>query len=70
MPSTIDLREWIGLAAAARETGYTPETLRHKGDAGKIRVVRDPVGRRLVHRKDIEALKAEREKARTSAAAS
>ncbi len=47
----------IALTRAHRLTGLSVETLRKKMDSGAIRGIRDPAGRRLLLRKDVERLR-------------
>ncbi len=44
------------LTQASRRVQRTTETLRKYADAGTIRCIRDSLGRRLLLRKDVEAL--------------
>ena len=45
-----DLQKYIGLAEAGRITGLTSTRLRMLADLGKLPMIRDPVGRRLLER--------------------
>ena len=56
------LADYVPLQKAALMTGYTAETLRMKADRGLIRSVRDLTNRRLLWRKDVEKIAAERAK--------
>ncbi len=54
----MDVRKFMTLTMAVRHLDgrISLETLRKKADTGAIHCVRDPVGRRLLLRKDVEAL--------------
>jgi hypothetical protein len=56
----MEMSRYLGLAQAERMTGVPAETLRRWVDIRKIRGVKDPVGRRLVLREDIERIVTER----------
>ena len=52
------LDEVTTLTRASRRLGVTVETVRRWADSGRIRAVRDPVGRRLVLVDDVKRLAA------------
>lgn len=49
-----DLRDFMSLTEASAIIQRTPVTLRNWADSGRIRAVRDPAGRRLLVRSDVE----------------
>jgi len=53
-----DTQKYLTLTMAHRCVGgrVSVETLRKRADTGKIRSVRDPIGRRLLRREDVELL--------------
>ena len=51
------LKEFMSLTEAARQLGVSLTTARSRTDAGLIRSVRDPMGRRLLLREDVESMR-------------
>jgi predicted site-specific integrase-resolvase len=50
------LQDLMSLTQASQLLGKTTETLRKYADTGRVRCVRDPSGRRLLVRADVERL--------------
>jgi excisionase family DNA binding protein len=48
--------EQVGVADAARITGWSPDTIRRAADSGKLPHKRTPGGQRRFLRSDVEAL--------------
>ncbi len=58
---TIDsLADYVGLTEASRITGLSVSLLRTYADTNRVRSLRDPLGRRLLVRADVEKLRRER----------
>ena len=55
-----DLADFCGLVAASRIARVSTSTLRLLADRGEITSIRDPLGRRLLLRQDVERLAARR----------
>lgn len=51
-----DLAKYVTLTQAARSSGLSTTTLRGFFDEGKVRGLRDPLGRRLILAEDLEKL--------------
>lgn len=54
------LADYVGLTEASHMTGLSISLLRTYADTKRVRSLRDPLGRRLLLRADIERLKTER----------
>jgi len=60
-----DLRtRYVGLTVAAHILGLSQSTVRLLADSGRVRSTRDPVGRRLLLREDVERIADERKHSR------
>ena len=57
---TIDFRDWLAPAEAARRLNVRPVTLRLWRRQGRIRAVRTPLGGHVIDSADIERLSRER----------
>lgn len=55
-------QQFCGVREASALLGLSEASVKHMADAGRVRMVRDPVGRRLLNRADVERLAKERRK--------